>query len=77
MENRYLYKGQDITLDIILKIEHVLSLIAERSQKDFDAAYADFLRSKTYNTLQRASTLLWAESSEFIFDEYLREQTSR
>jgi hypothetical protein len=30
MENKYVYKGQDITTDVIMKIEKITRLIAER-----------------------------------------------
>ena len=73
MGTKYSYKGQDITIDMMFKIEHIVNILAERSGQDFDKTLADFLDSKTYKTLQQTDTLLWAESSEFIADEYDRE----
>ena len=74
METKYVYNGQDITIDLMFKIEHIVNIIAERENKDFDTAFADFLASDTYRILQQTDNLLWAESSEFIVDEYDREK---
>jgi hypothetical protein len=73
MENKYVYNGQDITTDIVMKIEHVVNLIADRQSRDFDKTYRDFLGSETYAALQNTESLMWAESAEFIVDEYYRE----
>ncbi|GHV31390.1 hypothetical protein FACS1894167_13700 [Synergistales bacterium] len=74
MENKYVYKGQDITTDVIMKIEKITRLIAEQKDCDFEKAYRDFLGSKTYTALQNTESLMWAESEEFIVDEYYRER---
>lgn len=73
MQTKYTYNGEDITIDMMFKIEHVVNIIAERENKDFDTVFADFIASKTYNRLQQTANLLWAESSEFIVNEYDRE----
>jgi hypothetical protein len=73
MEDNFVYKGQDITTDVIMKIENAVSLIAERRSADFDKAYLDFLHSNAYAALQNPESLMWAESAEFIADEYERE----
>ena len=74
METKYTYKGQDITTDILFKIEHIANILAEHEKKDFDTVLSEFLSSNTYRILQQTNTLLWAESSEFIVDEYDREK---
>jgi hypothetical protein len=74
MNAKYIYKGQDITIDMMFKIEHIVNIMAEREKKDFDTAFADFLDSNTYGILQQTDNLLWTESSEFIADEYEREK---
>jgi len=74
METKYIYKGEDITIDMMFKIEHIVNIIAERENKDFDSAFTDFLASDTYKILQQTDNLLWAESSEFIADEYDRKK---
>ncbi|MDR3077934.1 MAG: hypothetical protein LBV15_04120, partial [Planctomycetota bacterium] len=68
------YKDQDITVDILFKEEHLVSMLAEKEGRKFDDVYADFLQSQTYEALQNTATLLWSESSEFIIDEYYREK---
>jgi len=73
METKYSYNGQDITTDMMFKIEHIVNILAEREDKDFDTVLATFLMSETYRILQQTDNLLWAESSEFIADEYDRE----
>jgi len=74
METKYTYKGQDITMDMMFKIEHIVNILAERDNKDFDTVFAEFLASKTYQILQQTDNIFWAESSEFIVDEYDREK---
>jgi hypothetical protein len=56
-----------------MKIEDVVTNIAARTSKNFDTVYGNFLNSKTYRALQNTDTLLWAESAEFIVDDYYRE----
>jgi len=74
METKYIYKGQDITMDMMFKIEHIVNILSERKMRDFDEEFAEFLTSNTYRILQNTDNLLWAESSEFIVDEYEREK---
>ena len=73
MYNKYIYRGQDITTDVVMKIEHVVHLIAEKKSCDFEQTYRDFIMSKTYAALQKTESVMWAESAEFIVDEYFRE----
>ena len=73
MKNKYIYRGQDITTDVIMKIEHVAHLVAEKKSCDFESAYRDFIESKAYAALQKTESVMWAESAEFIVDEYFRE----
>ncbi len=73
MKNLFVYKNQDITLDIIIKIEQVARLIAIETGKTFDDCLYDFYLSKAYDMLRKTSSLMWAESAEFIADEFFRE----
>jgi hypothetical protein len=59
---------------VFIKTEHVVSLIADYEHVSFDDAYREFVDSQTYTALVNATTLLWAESAEFILDEYCREK---
>jgi len=74
MFTKYMYKEQDITTDTLFKIEHIVSIIAEKESVSFEEAYNKFLESKVYGMLQRTSTLMWAENAEFIVDEYYRDR---
>ena len=72
MYTKYLYNGEDITIDILFKIEHIVSIIAEKENVPFEKAYLDFLNSTAYRSLQKTKSLIWAESAEFVVDEYYR-----
>jgi hypothetical protein len=72
MENKFVYKDQDITIDVLMKTEDIVNKIAAKESRKFDDVYLDFLSSKTYKTLQNTASLLWSESAEFIIDEYYR-----
>ncbi len=58
MKNKYFFKGEDITTDILFKIEHIVSILTEKEHKAFDDAYAAFISSDTYQTLKRTANLL-------------------
>jgi hypothetical protein len=72
METKYTYNGEDITIDLMFKIERIVNILAERENKNFDIIFAEFIASDIYKALQRTYNVLWAESSEFIADEYER-----
>ena len=74
MNGKYIFKGEDITTDVLFKIEHICNLLAERENIDFDKAYEAFISSETYSILKRTDNLYWAESAEFLVDEYYREK---
>jgi hypothetical protein len=73
MNGKYVFRGQDITTDILFKIEQVTSILAEKEHILFDDAYGAFLSSDTYRIFKRTNNYFWAESAEFIVDEYYRE----
>ena len=74
MNGKYIFKGEDITTDVLFKIEHISNILAERENIIFDKAYEAFISSNTYTTLKRTDNLYWAESAEFLADEYYREK---
>jgi len=74
MKDKYIFKDQDITTDVLFKIEQISSIISEKEKITFDDAYTAFVSSNTYNILKRTDNLYWAESAEFIADEYYREK---
>jgi len=58
----------------LFKIEQIVSILAEKEHIAFDDAHAMFVSSNTYSILGRTNNLFWAESAEFIADEYYREK---
>jgi len=75
IKQKYVYKGKDISFTVIIIIERVVSLIAEKENRPFDEVYAEFMGSMVYHALQEPRSLMWAENAEFIVDEYYREKT--
>ena len=75
MKDKYIFKDQDITTDMLFKIEQIASILAERESISFDDAYAAFVSSSTYSILKQTNNLYWAESAEFLVDEYYREKS--
>jgi hypothetical protein len=73
-EDRIIYKSQDITVDVMLKIEHIVRIIAGQLDLAFDDAYAGFVNTRTYEALQKPGSLMWAESAEYIADRYHEER---
>jgi len=69
-----IYRDQDITLDVMMKIEHVVTLIAEAEHVSFDKALLLFTVTRTYRSLMNTESLMWSESAEFLLDEFLRER---
>jgi hypothetical protein len=74
VKDKYIFKDQDITTDVLFKIEQIVSILTEKEQIPFDDAYAMFVSSNTYSILRRTDNLFWAESAEFIADEFYREK---
>ena len=75
MKDKYIFKGEDITTDVLFKIEHIVNIMTEKEKISFDEAYKAFIFSNTYNILKQTENLYWAESAEFLVDEYYREKT--
>lgn len=73
MVEKYVYHGMDITLDVYEKLQAVVEIIAEKENKPFDECYRTFSKSRTYRNIQLTETEMWAESAEYIADDYFRE----
>ena len=74
MNGKYIFKGEDITTDVLFKIEQITNILAKKEHLSFDDAYEAFISSETYRILKRIHNLYWAESAEFLVDEYYREK---
>jgi len=77
MKNKYIFKGEDITTDVLFKIEQIAANIAKKENIQFDDAYEMFVLSDTYSILKRVHNLYWAESAEFLVDEFYREKDNK
>ena len=66
---KYMWNNQDITLDILMKIEQVVRILSEKLKKPFDEQLKDFYKSRTFRALKNTQS----ESAEFIADEFERE----
>ena len=69
----YMFHNQDITLDILLKTEQVVRILSETFKRPFDEMLKAFYASKTFQSLKNTQSEMWAESAEFIADEFERE----
>ncbi|MBR0496627.1 MAG: hypothetical protein IJJ71_10685 [Treponema sp.] len=70
---KYMWNNQDITLDILMKTEQVVRILSEKLKKPFDEELKDFYKSRTFRALKNTQSEMWAESAEFIADEFERE----
>ncbi|MDR1189690.1 MAG: hypothetical protein LBK95_19935 [Bifidobacteriaceae bacterium] len=77
LETEIRYQDQDVSLVVLLKVEHAVRVIAARRGLAFEDAYDRFLASATHRALLDGDSLMWTESSEFIADEYDREISDR
>ena len=69
----YSFNGKDITMNVCIQIRDVLKLLQDQFQIDFEEAVLRFYKSETYKTLQQTENGLWAESAEYIADQYYEE----
>jgi len=69
---RYIYHGQDVTLCVLVQIENVVRILAEREGCAFDEMLARFYDSRTFRNLTNPDSTLWAESADYIADDFAR-----
>ena len=60
-----------------MKIEKIVRIVSQKTGKTFEEVLSEFYESNTYKALQNTGSALWAESSEYIVDELLREWQSK
>ena len=72
MNGKYIFKDQDITTDVLFKIEQISNIPAEKEHIFFDDAYEAFISSDTYRILKRIDNLYWAESAEVRYPRQSR-----
>ncbi|WP_195466069.1 hypothetical protein [Anaerostipes hadrus] len=73
-DNKYLFNGKDISMNIYIQIRAVVNIIMDRTKKPFIDSVSDFYNSETYKELQQTENGFWAESPDYIADEFFREQ---
>lgn len=73
-DNKYLFNGKDISMNIYIQIRAVVNIIMDRTKKSFMDSVSDFYNSETYKELQHTENGFWAESPDYIADEFFREQ---
>jgi hypothetical protein len=70
----YTFNGKDITMNICIQIRAVVDIIQEHMAVTFEEAMMMFYHSETYKTLQNTENALWAESAEYIADQFFEEK---
>lgn len=73
-DNKYLFNGKDISMNVYIQIRAVVNIIMDRTKKSFMDSVSDFYNSETYKELQQTENGFWAESPDYIADEFFREQ---
>lgn len=68
----YIYKGQDVSICVLIQIENVVRILARREGCSFDEMLTRFYRSRTYRNLTNPDCGLWAESADYIADDFVR-----
>ena len=69
----YVFNGKNITMNICIQIRAVVDIIQERLNMGFVEAVDQFYSSKTYELLQDVKNGFWAESPEYIADQFMQE----
>lgn len=70
----YTFNGKDITMNVCIQIRAVVDILQEQLNISFEDAMMLFYHSETYKTLQNTENTLWAESPEYIVDQYFMEK---
>lgn len=73
METIYTFNGKDITMNVCVQIRAVVKVIQKELNLPFEEAIGLFYNSQTYKTLQNTENAFWAESPEYIADQYFAE----
>lgn len=69
----YTFNDKDITMNVCIQIRDVVDLIQEHMNVNFEGAMMLFYHSDTYKKLQNTENVLWAESPEYIADQFFKE----
>lgn len=70
----YTFHEKDITMNVCIQIRAVINVIMDKNNIPFEDAMIQFYYSDTYKTLQNTENGLWAESPEYIADQFFEEK---
>ena len=70
----YTFKGRNITMNVCIQIRAVVKVIMNRKDVTFEEAMMMFYHSQTYKILKDTENGLWAESAEYIADQFFEEK---
>lgn len=71
----YTFNGKNITMNVCIQIRGVVNVIMDKNNIPFEDAMMLFYRSETYKILQNTENGLWAESAEYIADQFFEEES--
>lgn len=72
-EKRYLFRGKDVTENVLEKIDEVYAVISRQLNVSLKDAEMLFNDSEIYKNVLESETGLWAQSAEYIADHYFEE----
>ena len=75
MIHKYLYMGQDLTLDVVIKVEMIVDRVCKKEGSEFEEVLIKFFKSNTYKNLKSKESILKTRETEFIVNELFREWT--
>lgn len=70
----YTFKGKNITMNMCIQIRAVVNVIMDRKNVTFEDAMMMFYHSQTYKIFKDTENGLWAESAEYIADQFFEEK---
>lgn len=73
MLHKDLYIGENLTLDLVMKVEIIITRISEEEGREFEEIFIKFLNSNTYRTLKNKDSKFRNKKSELIIDELFKE----
>ena len=75
MMHKYLYMGQDLTFDVVIKVEMIVERVCKKEGSEFEEVLIKFLESNTYKNLKSKESILKTRGTEFIVNELFIEWT--
>lgn len=73
MLHKALYIGENLTLDLVMKVEIIVAKISKEEGSEFEEVFIKVLNSNTYRTLKNKNSVFRNKKSEFIIEELFKE----